>query len=113
MEPEAVIQAKESDLKYLGIEKMGDILPLKTFGGNCIKQNEKHNIINEMKRKLLPFVSMNIEREKKWPLQSLLDIKRESKLRRHDQFQLDGCITPVWKNDISLWDLQEMKVQGL
>ena len=65
MEPEAVIQAKESDLKYLGIEKMGDILPLKTFGGNCIKQNEKHNIINEMKRKLLPFVSMNIEREKK------------------------------------------------
>ena len=37
MDPEAVIQASESDLKFLGLEKVGDILAVKTFADEAMR----------------------------------------------------------------------------
>lgn len=71
MEPEAVIQASESDLGFLGFEKMDDILALKTFAGNCIKQGDKDNKRNEMKSELLRFCVSEHRKRKEAPSKSV------------------------------------------
>lgn len=82
MDPEAVIQASESDLKFLGLEKMGDILAVKTFADKCITQDDKDKKRSEMKRDLLRLCLSEHGKRKKVAPSKSVSVKGDVKLEK-------------------------------